>query len=1111
MRPCFCTSLLFCLFTFSIPALAQTKWFKYEGNPVLEVGPPGAWDAVIAVSRSVILRDSVYHMYYLGTDGVAWKLGHATSPDGIKWTKDRLNPVLSPTLPWEENIIYSPAVIYTGTEFKMWYAAHHRIGYATSVDGSVWTKRSEPVLSFGPSSWDACDVDGPWVVGPDSVGQYKMWYEGWIECYTICQIGYATSGDEITWVKAAMLNPILTIGRRGFWDDKRLQSPTVLYSGRLYEMWYAGSRTSIFQAQTGYATSLDGTNWTKDSLNPVLPRGPVGSWDSDGTGPAGVLCDGSIYHLWYAGNSGPVVKTGYAVSPKGMQVSISPEYVSLDEERDQPVHIVARVDDPRGLSFSAKIRTVEEDIDIVALFDDGEHGDSLSGDGVFANHWSPKEEQVYFVDLKLKLKEKKTLGFEMKNADAFTTIGPITCDSMEFVGDKTPNPGDELMLKLMLRNRSFSAAVRSVETSISPTDTLVTNVSASYPSYGDILPQGSAWTTSYHKILIDPNFPLASEVNLMITISSLGAPLWHSAVSFRVLPPWWRTIWAYALYGLLGLALLYGIRRFEVRRTRKKHQLELERFQTEKLKELDQLKSRFFANISHEFRTPLTLIEGPLKQMLSGDYEGNAKEQYDLMLRNTRRLTRLVNQLLDLSKIESGQMKLGAKRLDICHLVRRVAAAFESLAKRKGCEYSVLLSEEPIIGWFDRDAVEKIVTNLLSNAFKFTQEGGAVEVLVKQNDISSHNVVILTVTDTGIGIPPDQFDKIFDRFYQVDASRTREQEGTGIGLALTKELVELHKGEINVKSEVGKGSAFTVRLPLGKEHLKQEEIIETDEAQEKEAIPIKDFVELDESPALEEAGNESLPVLLMVEDNADMRKYMHACLDNKYRVIEAANGAEGVRKAIEEIPDLIISDVMMPKMEGHELCRIVKHDEKTSHIPIILLTAKAGTESKIEGFETGADDYFIKPFDAKELLVRVKNLIEQRGKLREKFQRELVVQPLNINVQSIDEKFLVKAFGVIEANLSDPDFDTTALAHEVAMSRMQLHRKLRALTNLSSGELIRSFRMKRAASLLQQKSGNISEVAYEVGYNNPAHFAQVFREHFGVSPSEYIRSQKTKK
>jgi DNA-binding response OmpR family regulator len=374
-----------------------------------------------------------------------------------------------------------------------------------------------------------------------------------------------------------------------------------------------------------------------------------------------------------------------------------------------------------------------------------------------------------------------------------------------------------------------------------------------------------------------------------------------------------------------------------------------------------------------------------------------------------------------------------------------------------------------------------------------------VSVIASRND--SPGYVCISVADTGIGIESDQVDKVFDRFYQVDMSHTREQGGTGIGLALTKELVELHQGEITVTSEPGKGSTFTVRLPMGKERVKPEDSIESVGLATKDVTPIAYPIQADDGSATDGTGNDGLPVLLIVEDSADMLKYIRRHLADGYRIIEAMNGEEGIRKATESIPDLIISDVMMPRMDGFQLCRKLKTDECTSHIPVILLTAKAESEQKIEGLETGADDYIMKPFEARELQVRVKNLIEQRRKLRERFAKARGIQLKEIVITPADERFMNRVIEIVETHISDRDFTAEQFAREMFLSRMQLHRKIRALTNLSPWQFVRKVRLHRAADMLRKHAGNISEIAYQIGYESPSKFSEAFRQEFGYPPS----------
>lgn len=566
------------------------------------------------------------------------------------------------------------------------------------------------------------------------------------------------------------------------------------------------------------------------------------------------------------------------------------------------------------------------------------------------------------------------------------------------------------------------------------------------------------------------------------------------SIEITISPPWWKTTWAYIGYLLVIVVTFYSTRRYELNRQRLK-------IETKNLKDIDQIKSKFFANISHEFRTPLTLIDGPAGQLVSGEAE-NPKEIGQIIRRNSQRLLRLVNQLLDLSKIESGGMKLQKQTLDIVQLVKGIAASFESLAGRKGITFEIHTSEDSLIGSFERDAVEKIVTNLLSNAFKFTSKGGSVSLALSPNPFSTDDGrgegVRVSVTDTGIGIPAHLKEKIFDRFYQIDDTHTREQGGTGIGLALTKELVELHGGAISVTSELGKGSTFAVQLPL--EYDTTTVIEQT--VRHRDKLSYTDITETTEPISISKP-DDSLPLLLIIEDNADMRRYIRTNIENGYHIAEAVNGEEGVAKAIETIPDLIISDVMMPKMDGFEVCRKLKTDERTSHIPIILLTAKAGQEHKVEGLETGADDYLVKPFDAKELSVRLINLQEQRKKLREYFQRELTSFPKSGRVQSADEQFLSKVFQIIEIHYPDSEFDLETLANSLLMSRMQLHRKIKAITGYTPGEFMRNFRLQKAAELLTKNTGTVSEIVFMIGYNNLSSFARQFHDKFGVNPSEY--------
>jgi len=580
--------------------------------------------------------------------------------------------------------------------------------------------------------------------------------------------------------------------------------------------------------------------------------------------------------------------------------------------------------------------------------------------------------------------------------------------------------------------------------------------------------------------------------------------VWNEAgtsIIIVITPPWWATWWAYVLYGFFIVSLFTWITRFYLNRQRLKHQLELEHEHADKLGEIDQMKSRFFANISHEFRTPLTLIFGPAKDIIEETNESKTKQNAGMIKRNASKLYNLVNQLLDISKLEAGKMTLETTEQNIIPLLKGLVLSFTSLAERKKITLQLNTIEENLNVYIDKDKVEKIVNNLLSNAFKFTPEGGnidfTVEKLIKEAEIR--------IADNGVGIPKERIDKIFDRFYQVDGSHTRESEGTGIGLALTKELVELHKGKIKVESKEEEGTTFTVLLPLGKEHLKPDEIVEKEIQEEtretkEETEHISEIESRKEKTDIDLLLETDKPLLLIVEDNSDVRKYIISHLEEDYRIQEAVDGKDGLEQALNHIPDLIISDVMMPKMDGFELCEKLKSDEKTSHIPIIILTAKATSKDKIEGYETGADDYIMKPFDAAELKVRIKNLIEIRRKLQEKFSAEDFRIPNEI--KGIDEEFLRKMLKIIDEHICEEEFKIENLGKESAMSRGQIYKKVKALTGKSPSLFLRSVRLVKAKKMIKEGNRTISEIAYSVGFGSPAYFTKCFNEEFGYPPSE---------
>jgi DNA-binding response OmpR family regulator/two-component sensor histidine kinase len=526
---------------------------------------------------------------------------------------------------------------------------------------------------------------------------------------------------------------------------------------------------------------------------------------------------------------------------------------------------------------------------------------------------------------------------------------------------------------------------------------------------------------------------------------------------------------------------------------------------------------------------------GPLEQIISTYSDKELKKTARVMLRNSQRLLNLVNQLLELAKLDSGKMKLKPSMKNIAPVLKTIAACFESLALQQKLELTFHPQEEDITLYFDVDKLEKIIGNLLSNAVKFTPAGGKITISIKKNltpgtNFSSGSLEI-SVADTGIGIRESQMEHLFERFYQAGASHEHQQKGSGIGLALTKELVTLHHGEILVRSSTGgegktSGTEFIVRLPLGTEHLKPEEIAPPAEettaistlstlsvTQDTGKIPDQyiDFIEQEEEtieePPIHEVVQEEKNIILVVEDSEDMRNYIRGALGSLYRVVEAEDGKQGIEKAKEIIPDLIISDIMMPGTDGYELCRALKRDMNTSHIPIILLTAKASEENVIQGLETGADDYITKPFNTNILIARIKNLIDLRHQLQLKRKRQMTLQPVEIPVSSIEEKFYKELQDTIEKNLSDPEFNVDQLHKKLYMGRTSLYRKILALTGETPTQFIRSYRLQRAAQLFKANFGNVTEVAFSVGFSNTAYFAKCFKEKFHRSPSHYCASE----
>lgn len=552
---------------------------------------------------------------------------------------------------------------------------------------------------------------------------------------------------------------------------------------------------------------------------------------------------------------------------------------------------------------------------------------------------------------------------------------------------------------------------------------------------------------------------------------------------------------------------------------------ELEELNKE-VKLANQARLQFFTNVSHELRTPLTLIIGPIECILSKEVlKETVKKQIEIMYRNASRLLTLINQLLDLRKLEVGHLKLAVSEGDIVHFLNEKFSNFTALAEQKNIDFKFNSALDKFNLWFDNDKIEKIFSNLLSNAFKYTPDGGKIIVfiqLVEKTAAASSkdnptSFLEFSVADNGIGIHPDKINHIFERFYSSEESNDKNISGAGIGLELTKKLVEIHKARISVESTIAQknnpasGTTFTILLPIGKESFKDEEIF--DSSRDK----YSDGIELPQNQIYQEIANHILPEtaseesekingpkILVVDDNPDLRDYLSSILVNDYRVFFAENGEAGLQIVQEHDFDLIISDIMMPFMDGVEFCRNLKTNVKSSHIPVILLTAKTAIDSQIKGLETGADDYITKPFNHQILITKIRNIIESRRKLRLQFDKQLIFKPEELATNSVDLKLLKRANEIVEAQLSNPDFDITMFSQEMCMSKSTLYEKLKGLTGQTINDFISAIRLKNAAQLIVKGELNISEVSLKVGYLDSNYFSKLFKKHFGVVPSKFV-------
>ena len=571
----------------------------------------------------------------------------------------------------------------------------------------------------------------------------------------------------------------------------------------------------------------------------------------------------------------------------------------------------------------------------------------------------------------------------------------------------------------------------------------------------------------------------------------------ETSLNITIMPPFWRTTLAYIIYVLLIGGTLFFIRHRGIQRIKKEFLIEQERQQAKRMHELDLLKIKFLTNVSHEFRTPLSLIITPLEKLIK-QAQDSERPQLQMIQRNGRRLLNLVNQLLDFRRMEVHELKLHPKTGDIISFIQELSFSFSDIADRENISFSFQTDRKSLITFFDHDKIERILFNLLSNAFKFTPQGGKVKVsLLTTINEQKQTQLILKVSDTGIGIPEDNKARIFERFFQNDVPDSIVNQGSGIGLSITREFVRLHGGHITVDSIVNEGTEFTVYLVFPKTDM------ETSDPEPKLDLLITAGVDENSVSDPKFVWKSKKPVLMLIEDNEDFRFYLKDNLKEYYQIAEAANGKEGWQKILSIHPDLIVSDVSMPEMNGIDLCRKIKADKRTAHLPVILLTALTTEDEQLMGLETGASDYMTKPFNFEILLSKIRNLLQQQALSKKTYQKQVEFKPLETEIESVDDKFIRQLSIHIEKHLSDSAYTVDQLSADMNMSRVGLYKKVLPLTGKSPVEYIRSYRLLKSKPLLLKSQMTIAEVAYEVGFSNPKHFSKYFKQEFNMLPSAY--------
>ncbi|NDV94917.1 hybrid sensor histidine kinase/response regulator [Dysgonomonas sp. 521] len=702
--------------------------------------------------------------------------------------------------------------------------------------------------------------------------------------------------------------------------------------------------------------------------------------------------------------------------------------------------------------------------------------------------------------------------------------GYVAFDPKEIVFNQ--NPPKPRFTDLLITNQVIEPNAEYngrviIERSISDLDEIVlhhgeTNFTVQFSALNFIHPEKSKyrymlegldnkWTETNNGIGAASYSNLNAGTYKLIVYASNDDNVWTSepiTLKIIVQPPFWLSWWAYIIYIITFAALIRLFIKYKLNKQKEEYEQAQKIMEAQKVHEVDELKFKFFTNISHEFKTPLTLILTPLEKLMKAPASEEQKSTMNIMHKNAMNLLNMVNEILDFRKFDLNKMALNISRGNIIEFAKDICQSFSSLAAEKSIKLTFTTYLQELQMEFDREKMNKVISNLISNAFKYTEDG-QIDVSIAITELlqgdSPARQLCLKVSDTGIGIEKEYLEKIFERFFRIEKTEKNTQSGTGVGLHLASEYIKLHGGEILVDSTVGKGSTFTVLLPILNstyKELSSQDIIHSGDSSANEVA----------KPDIKSAQRANLPLLLIVDDNEDFCEFITSLFIEDYRVVTANDGEEGYTIVLDQLPDIILCDVMMPKMDGYEFCRQVKGDIRTSHIPIILLTAKSSEENKYSGIEAGADDYIPKPFNIDMLKLKIAKIIEKQKMLQSNFKKKIDISPSEIEITSMDEKFVQKAVSIVEENIGNPDFLVEDLCKEMGMSRVYFYKKVLALTDKTPSEFIRFIRLKRAADLLEKSQMFVNEIAFQVGFNDPKYFRKYFKEEFGVTPNEYKKN-----